>query len=193
MCIRDRGRDILKWEEVQSRSSHKETGTRESEAQGSPRSPDPGTYAFKKRDELGLTNHSKGSTYSQKQRQLIIQEVAQLKKRGIPISKSLNDLGVCRSTYYGWFKEKKLFSRARSVFRLTESERQAIITKKKLNPYLSHRKISGFLSEDGYWVSDSSCYRVLKFLGLTSSPVLREAPGKVTRYEPFRANFLVTL
>jgi putative transposase len=71
---------------------------------------------------------------------------------------------------------------------LTSVEKQAVIAKKKLEPQLSHRRISGSLRPEGYWVSPSSCYRILKPLGWVSLPNLREAPWKVPRYEPFRPN-----
>jgi putative transposase len=71
---------------------------------------------------------------------------------------------------------------------LTPGEKQAVVEKKKREPQLSHRQISGWLRPQGYWVSSSSCYRILKALGWVSSPTLREAPWKVPRYEPFRPN-----
>jgi len=43
-------------------------------------------------------------------------------------------------------------------------EREAIIHLKRYEPYLSHRQISGFIRVHGFFVSPSSCYRVLKSL-----------------------------
>lgn len=63
-----------------------------------------------------------------------------------------------------------------------------MVEKKKQEPQLSHRQISGWLRPAGYWVSPSSCYRILKPLGWVCSPTLREAPWKLPRYEPFRPN-----
>jgi putative transposase len=67
-------------------------------------------------------------------------------------------------------------------------EKQAVVEKKEIEPQLSHRQISGSLRSEGYWISPSSCYRILKPLGWVSPPTLREAPWKVPRYEPFRPN-----
>jgi hypothetical protein len=71
---------------------------------------------------------------------------------------------------------------------LTEAERQAVIDKKKAEPQMSHRTISGFLRHDGHWISPSSCYRVLKPLGWIFRTNLREAPWKIPHYEPFKSN-----
>jgi putative transposase len=71
---------------------------------------------------------------------------------------------------------------------LTLVEKQAVVEKKKMEPQLSHRHISGSLRPEGYWVSPSSCYRILKTLGWIGSSSLREAPWKIPRYEPFRSN-----
>jgi putative transposase len=101
---------------------------------------------------------------------------------------ALKTLGVCRSTYYGWVKNHKPSGSKPSVLSLTESEKQAVVEKKRAEPHLSHRKISGYLRHDGYWISSSSCYRILKALGWVMPQSLREAPWKIAHYEPFRSN-----
>ena len=100
----------------------------------------------------------------------------------------LKNLGVCRSTYYGWFRASRPKEVPSSPMQLTPVEKQAVVEKKELEPQLSHRQISGSLRSEGHWVSPSSCYRLLKPLGWISSPSLREAPWKISRYEPFRSN-----
>jgi hypothetical protein len=170
------------------RSSDSAVGDRESEVEGGLGASDSGVDAFKKRDELGLTNRSKGSSYSSEQRQRIIAEVQNLVQAGISKLQALRSLGVCRSTYYGWLRGKKAREAKPSFLQLIPVERQAVVEKKKLEPQLSHRQISGSLRPEGYWVSSSSCYRILKPLGWISSSTLREAPWKVPRYEPFGPN-----
>jgi transposase len=100
----------------------------------------------------------------------------------------LKRLGVCRSTYYGWVWKSSSPSRKTSPWQLTRAKRQAVIQRKEKESYLSHREISGRLRTQGYWVSFSSCYRLLKPLEWVSAPTLREAPWKVPWYEPFRPN-----
>ena len=78
--------------------------------------------------------------------------------------------------------------KATSILTLTDSEEQAVIEKKQTDPQLSHRQISGSLRPEGYYVSPSSCYRILKARGWVWAQSLREAPWKVPRLEPFRPN-----
>ena len=111
-----------------------------------------------------------------------------MKASGIKKTVALRNLGVYRSTYYAWQKPKKTSGNRASVLKLTDAERKAVIEKKKQNPHLSHRKISGYLRHDGYWVSASSCYRILKELDWVLSQELREAPWKEPHYEPFAPN-----
>jgi len=149
---------------------------------------DPGADVVKKKDELGLTNRCKGASYSGTQRVRIIDRVDQLKASGITKIQALRTLGVCRSSYYGWQKRQHDPPRKPSIQCLTAAECAAIIEHKKREPQLSHRQISGYLRCDGFWVSPSSCYRMLKALGWVEPRSLREAPWETARYEPFRPN-----
>ncbi len=135
-----------------------------------------------------MTNRSKGTSYSLEQRQRIVTEIETLVQAGISKVKVLKSLGVCRSTYYGWLRASRPQPIPPSPRQLTQGEKQAVVEKKKLEPQLSHRQISGLLRPQGYWISSSSCYRILKPLGWVPPPTLREAPWKVPRYEPFRPN-----
>lgn len=179
---------VSEQQEGQSRSPHQEAGEREPETEGSPGSADPRADAFKKRDELALTNRPTGATYSQEQRHRIVEEVQGLRAQGFSISETLRGLGVCRSTYYGWLSPPTVRKKSASMLRLTAEEQHAIIEKKKAEPQLSHRQISGLLRQDGHWISPSTCYRRLKALGWVMAACLRTAPWKVARYEPFRPN-----
>ena len=179
---------VSEWQKDQSRSPHRGAGEREPETEGSPGSADPGADAVKKRDELALTNRPSGATYSQEQRHRIVEEVQRLRAQGFSISEVLRGLGVCRSTYYGWLKPPPVRKKSTSMLSLTAEEQHAIIEKKKAEPQLSHRQISGSLRQDGYWISPSSCYRRLKALGWVMAACLRTAPWRVARYEPFCPN-----
>ena len=149
---------------------------------------DPGADVVKKKDELGLTNRLKGTTYTGTQRVRISNQVEELKAFGASKTKALSILGVCRSSYYGWQKRKHDPPRKPSIQCLTAAERVAIIEHKKHQPQLSHRQISGYLRLDGFCVSPSSSYRTLKELGWVEPRLLREAPWKTAHYEPFRPN-----
>lgn len=180
--------DLCERKEASRRSSGPKVGEGKSEAERGVDSADPRVDAFKKRDELGLTNRSKGSSYSPEQRQRIIEVVQSLQPEGPSKSQILQRLGVCRSTYYGWLRGSSSPFRKASPWQLTPPEKEAVIQQKEREPYLSHRQVSGSLRPQGYWISPSSGYRLLKPLGWISPPTLREAPWKVPRYEPFRPN-----
>jgi putative transposase len=182
------GSALSEREEAASRSPDPEIGERESKAEGSLSPSNSRTDAFKKRDELGLTHRSKGVSYSPEQRQRIIGEVQLLHRTGLPKTKTLKGLGVNRSTYYEWLKERENPERIPSPLQLMPMEKEAVIQKKQQEPQLSHRQLSGMLRPEGHWISPSSCYRILKSLGWISPSILREAPWKVSRYEPFRPN-----
>lgn len=66
----------------------------------------------------------------------------------------------------------------------------AIVEAKQREPWLSHRQISGRLREQRVvWVSESSCYRVLKAEGWVEERPMRERPWEEeARYEPYRPN-----
>ena len=183
-----RCRDLSEWQTASDRSEDKATGGGKPKTQGGTDYSDPRADVVKKKDELGLTNRRMGAAYSNIQRMRIIAEVESFKAAGITKSDSLKALGVCRSTYYGWLQSKKVRFRKSSIMRLTDIERKAVIQQKKKQPQLSHRKISGYIRSDGFWVSPSSCYRVLKALGWVESQKLRKAPWKVAHYEPYRPN-----
>jgi hypothetical protein len=106
-------------QEAQSRSPRSETGEGKPKAEGGSCASDPGTDALKKREELGLSNRSKGSTYSKEQRQRIIEEVQKLSLEGVPKSQILKALGVCRSTYYEWERERGASQKEPSALSLT--------------------------------------------------------------------------
>ena len=135
-----------------------------------------------------MSDRIKGGGYSPEQRQRIIQEVESLYSQGTPKIEILKTIGVSRSTYYGWLRKELKASKATSIHALTDSEEQAVIEKKQAEPQLSHRQISGVLREEGYYISPSSCYRILKELDWVWPQSLREAPWKVPHYEPYRPN-----
>ena len=125
--IRARSRGYPQWEETQGISSNKKFGERKPIPQGCPCPPDSGTYAFKKRDELGLSNRKKGQHFSKTQRERTIEEVLKLEHQGISKSQIVSQLGICRSTYYGWLKPKDTKMRNSPPNTLLPEEREAII------------------------------------------------------------------
>ena len=183
-----RGRDVSERQASPKGHTYQGTGGREPEIERSPCLPNPGTDAVKKKDELGLTNRRKGTSYSGTQRVRIVARVKELKASGINKTRALKTLGVCRSSYYGWRRHHHDKPRKPSIKRLTNAEHAAIIEYKKAQPHVSHRQLSGHLRFHGVWVSSSSCYRTLKALGWIEPRCCREAPWRKAHYEPYQPN-----
>jgi len=117
-----------------------------------------------------------------------MEEVLGATDQGISQSRILGQLGICRSTYYSWINPSETEIRKMPPNRLLPAEKEAVVDLKRKEPYLSHRKISGLLRGDNFFVSPSSCYRILKSLGWIEPQELRGSPWKIARYEPFRPN-----
>jgi Transposase len=126
-----RGADLFKGFSAESGSRGTAVKRRESETQRNGDLVKPGIDAFKKKDELGLTDRIKGCRYSSEQRQRIIEEVESLFSKGTSKAEILRTLGVSRSTYYGWLKKGAKNPKATSILSLTDSEEQAVIEKKQ--------------------------------------------------------------
>lgn len=136
-----RSSDLFKGNPTKGGPGDEAVKNRESETQGNGDLVEPGIDAFKKKDELGLSDRKKGWGYSPKQRQRILQEVESLFSQGTPKTEILKTLGVSRSTYYGWLGNKPKAEKVASILTLTEAEEQAVIEKKQAEPQLSHRQI----------------------------------------------------
>lgn len=173
---------------AQSRPAGTGTGAGEREAEGGSGASGSGVDALEKKDELGLTGRRSGQRYTTEQKERIVKEVERLREDGISAAAVLRELGVPRSTFYSWGKTSQTGQRPGPTHRLTEEESEKIVAMKVHQPHLSHRQISGLLRHGDVWVSSSSCYRTLKSAGLVWEWILREAPWKTPRYEPFRPN-----
>ena len=74
-----RGRNVSERQASPKGGMHQGARGREPEIERSPCLPNPGTDAVKKKDELGLTNRRKGTSYSGTQRVRIVARVKELK------------------------------------------------------------------------------------------------------------------
>ena len=173
---------------IQSQPGGQGTAERESAAQGHGDAAFSGADVVEKKDELGLTGRQPGESYSQEQRQRIVDTVARLKSQGVSTLCALRGLRVPRSTFYYWRSDKTRGTRQAASNALLEDETRRIVSMKEDQAHLSHRHISGLLRGQDVWVSPSSCYRVLKSRGLVWEWTLRESPWKVARYEPYEPN-----
>lgn len=178
---------ISQGDSSEDRSPDARVGAGESKTERHGNAVIPGTHGLEK-DELGLNERKFGQRYSQEQRERIVHEVKKLKTEGIRVSAVLKKLGVPRSTFYHWKNQGEASRGKNPPNSLLPCEEEKILALKMKEPHLSHRQISGLLRRDDVWVSASSCYRILKSVGLVWQWSLREAPWKMPHYEPFRPN-----
>ncbi len=100
----------------------------------------------------------------------------------LSIRKTLEQIGISRSSFYAWYRQYledgydglRIKASCNRQFwnKIPDSERQRIIDYALDNPWLSCREVAvGFTDKNGYFVSESSVYRILKAQGLVASPV----------------------
>lgn len=116
-----------------------------------------------------------------------------------PLNKSqiLAELGIPRRTYYHWVRrqrEGKLedgHSGDRVPWnKLRADEEKAIIARARASPELSSRQLAfRFVDEYGYWVSESTVYRILRREGLVKGAEIKGfAAGKEYQQKTRRPN-----
>ncbi len=85
---------------------------------------------------------------------------------GAPIRQELRQLGVPKSTYYRWrTRTKSPDRRTRTIpwNRLTEGERQRVLTVARASPVWSSRQVARWITDnDDFSVSESTVFRILK-------------------------------
>jgi putative transposase len=101
-------------------------------------------------------------------------EVAnQVENRSGPKRKVLLELGVPRSTYYRWRQGQPVpGSRKRPWNRITPNEERRILAVAREFPELSSRQLSAWITDnEGFAVSESTVYRILRREGLVKRQV----------------------
>lgn len=102
---------------------------------------------------------------------------------------TLDDLGIPRSTYYKWRKTydedgivglEKTRPKAKRIWnRLTEDEVKRVLEIARLHPELAPRLLAVKITdEEGFFVSESTVYRILKDNNLIAPRPLLELPAK---------------
>ena len=102
----------------------------------------------------------------------------------LPVKKTLAELGIPKSTFYRWYGkyqeegEPGLIDRQprpRQMWnRIPESVRQQVVELALEHPDRSARQISWlFTDQNGYFISESSVFRILKRFDLVESPAFR--------------------
>ena len=119
--------------------------------------------------------------YSQSEKMEIIRMV---EESSLSVKKTLLQIGVSRSTFYSWYARYTeegydgLAPRHKSPKHIwntiPEWERERVVEVAREYPERSCREIACLVTDrHGYFISESSVYRILKAQGLVSSPVYR--------------------
>ena len=125
--------------------------------------------------------------YSASEKREIIELV---ERSSLPVRRTLDKLGIPKSTFYGWYERYReggdealadTRPNCNSVWnRLPKKVRKSILALALERPELSARELAVLYTERGYFVSESSVYRLLKAHDLITSPafILMKAADK---------------
>ena len=101
----------------------------------------------------------------------------------VPKRQVLRELGVPKSTYYRWLKQPQLDDRPGGSStpwnRLTPKEQRSVLAVARELPELSCRQLAAWITDNqGFSVSESTIYRILREEGLIKSAEMQIKAGK---------------
>ena len=115
----------------------------------------------------------------------------------LPVRHTLRELGVNRSTFYGWYRRYLQRGRAglephastarRYWNRIPSRVRQQVVDAALADPAQSPRELAWHLTDrEGHFLSESSVYRILKAYDLIPSPayIVLSAPRRSASHAP---------
>jgi putative transposase len=115
----------------------------------------------------------------------------------LSIRKTLEELAVPRSSFYRWYQKYQLGGyegladkkpRARHIWnRIPEEIKEQVVDHALSNPEKSCRQLAWeFVDLEGYFLSESSVYRILKGHDLVQSPMFQMIGAKEKFEKPIR-------
>ncbi len=106
--------------------------------------------------------------------------VTQVEKQSRGKRKALAELGISRSTYYRWRQgQKESKPGIRPWNRITPYEEHRILAAARESPELSSRQLSAWITDnEGFAVSESTVYRILRREGLVKRQVIPPEAAK---------------
>jgi RNA-directed DNA polymerase len=124
--------------------------------------------------------------YTQAERLEIIRLVEQA---DVPVKRVLDELGIARSTFYEWYRRYETAgyngladhrAQARQFWnRIPDTVREQVVQIALERPELSPRELAWHITDtEGYFISESSTYRILKACDLVTSPVFQIVSAK---------------
>jgi transposase InsO family protein len=116
--------------------------------------------------------------YSQAEKMEVIRIV---ERSGLGVKRTLDELGINRSTFYNWYRRyeeagydglaPRKASRHRFWNAIPPGEREEVVELALENPEKSPRELAWTITDKrGYYISESSVYRILKAHDLISTP-----------------------
>jgi len=91
----------------------------------------------------------------------------------------LAELGISRSTYYRWRRGPESKRRVRPWNRITPNEERRILAIARESPELSSRQLSAWITDnEGFAVSESTVYRILRREGLVKRQEMQQDAAK---------------
>ena len=132
--------------------------------------------------------------YTQSERMEIIRLVD---GSNLPVSRTLAELDVPRSSFYRWYRAYQEHGydgladhppdRRRFWNRIPEPEREKVVEQALAKPELSPRELAWHITDtQGYFISESSVYRILKAYDLVTSPAYVVISAKDRFEQPSR-------
>ncbi len=108
----------------------------------------------------------------------------------VSVKQVLEELGIARSTFYDWYKRYQqdgyegLANRSSQPHqfwnRIPDTEREQMVQIALEHPELSPRELAWHITDhQGYFISESSTYRILKACDLVTSPVYQVVLPKI--------------
>jgi transposase InsO family protein len=99
----------------------------------------------------------------------------------LPVKRTLAQLGVSKSTFYDWYRryldegpaglEPRPSQRRRFWNRIPDWHRERVVEIALQKPELSSRELACYITDnEGYFISESSVYRILRSYDLVTSP-----------------------
>jgi transposase InsO family protein len=109
--------------------------------------------------------------------------LANVESSALPKRQVLRDLGVRKSTYYRWLRGPRLDDRPGGGLtpwnRLSPPEEQVVLAEARRSPELSCRQLAAWITDNnGFSVSESIVYRILRREGLVKSPEMQLKAAK---------------
>ena len=119
--------------------------------------------------------------------------LARVASSTLPKRQVLKDLGVPKSTYYRWLTREQRCQGLENQpggslapwNRLSQPEEQAVLTVARRAPELSCRQLAAWITDNqGFSVSESTVYRILRREGWSSHPRCSSRPARSTTARP---------